>query len=311
MRVLEKIRFAVFTDLHHDTIPDGEKRLEEFLATVSRVAPDFIIQLGDLCYPTEENRFLLEKLERTGIPCYHVMGNHDSDRSSQKKVLEFYGIPRSYYSFVKGSFKFLVLDACHIERPQGTEPYGMRNYSGTTDPYPYLPPEQLVWLENELQSWTGDAIVFSHHSLVNSLARRGVSNRGEARAILEKGTANGKVLLCMNGHDHGHHAVEVSGIWYYTLNAMSYIWHGMKELYPYPPEVHNRYPGLKDIILYDVGLHGVVTITGDGGIVIQGMQGQYRNVTPADAGILHNRWNGVSIDPLVSSLHVQGREPHK
>lgn len=277
------------------------------MATVRRAAPDFIIELGDLCYPVEENRSLLEKLERTGVPCFHVIGNHDSDQSSQERVLQFYGMPRSYYSFVKAGIKFLVLDACHIERANCVEPYGMRNYNQTTDRYPYLPLEQLVWLEKELQSWTGDAVVFSHQSLVNDFARRGVANREEVRAILEKGTANGRVLLCMNGHDHGNHAVEVGGIWYYTLNAMSYIWHGMKEFYPYPKDVHDKYPGLKDIILYNEGLHAVVTITGDGEVVIEGMKGRYRNVTPADAGIVHNRWNGISVEPVVSSLKIEGK----
>ena len=44
------IRFAVFTDLHYDHIPDGDRRIKEFLETVRLKNPDFILSLGDLCY---------------------------------------------------------------------------------------------------------------------------------------------------------------------------------------------------------------------------------------------------------------------
>ena len=43
------IRFAVFTDLHYDHIPDGDRRIKEFLETVRLNNPDFIMSLGDLC----------------------------------------------------------------------------------------------------------------------------------------------------------------------------------------------------------------------------------------------------------------------
>ncbi len=110
--------------------------------------------------------------------------------------------------------------------------------------------------------------------------------------------------MCMNGHDHGDAAVEINGICYYTLNAMSYIWHGLKETYNYSKEIHERYPGLKDMILYQDGLHAIVTITGDGQLKIEGMKGNYQNITPTDVGIWNNRWNGVSIEPIVSSINM-------
>ena len=302
---MKRVTFAVCTDLHFDKIPDGERRLEEFLDTVRRTGPDFIVQLGDFCYPLPENRFLLERLEATGLPCCHVLGNHDSDVSSQQAALAFYGLSRSYYSFIRGGIKFLVLDGCYIERTEGAEPYGGRNYAHTADRCPVVPDEQLVWLEEELGGWCGDAVVFSHHSLINAFARRGIANRQQVRAILERGTGGGgRVLLAMNGHDHGDHAAQVNGIWYYTLNAMSYIWHGMKEMYPYPQEVHDRYPRLKDLILYRNGLHTVVTIEPDGAVSLAGMQSGYLHIAPADVGIRDQRWNDISIEPVVSPLRI-------
>lgn len=40
-------------------------------------------------------------------------------------------------------------------------------------------------------------------------------------------------FLGMNGHDHGDATIDINGICYYTLNSMSYIWHGVKEVFNY------------------------------------------------------------------------------
>lgn len=109
----------------------------------------------------------------------------------------------------------------------------------------------------------------------------------------------------MNGHDHGDGAVNINGICYYTLNSMSYIWHGLKETYNYSKETHERYPGLKDMILYKDGLHAIVTITTERQLEIEGMIGNYQNLKPSDVGIMDNVWNGVSIEPQVSSMNMQ------
>ncbi|MEO3944967.1 metallophosphoesterase [Gorillibacterium sp. CAU 1737] len=299
------VRFVVCTDLHADAVPDAKERLRECLDTVRRTSPDFLMVLGDLCHPHPHNQPLLDMIEESGVPCYHAVGNHDSDTCTQDEVLAFLKQSRSYYSFTAGMYKFLVLDACYIKTDEGTEPYGGRNYSTTSGVYPYIPVEQLVWLERELAEWDGHALVFTHHSLVNSFAKRGVANRDDVRALLEKGTRTGRVLLCMNGHDHGDEASVVNGICYYTLNSMTYIWQNVKPLFPYPVEVHEKYPGLANLILYENALHAVVTLTENGEISIQGMESDYRRVTPTDAGITNQKWNDVSIDPVVTSIRVK------
>lgn len=40
------IKFAVFTDLHYDHIPDGEQRLDEFIDSIRGENLDFIMSLG-------------------------------------------------------------------------------------------------------------------------------------------------------------------------------------------------------------------------------------------------------------------------
>lgn len=113
---MDKIKFAVFTDLHYDHIPDSDRRLQGFINKIKRTDIDFVIELGDFCYPIEENRIILKELEKLGLPCYYVIGNHDSDAFTREQVMCFLGMKNSYYSFVKGNIKFIVLDTCYIRR---------------------------------------------------------------------------------------------------------------------------------------------------------------------------------------------------
>ncbi len=302
---MDSIKFAVFTDLHYDHVPDGDRRIKEFMCKVNKAGIDFIIGLGDICYPIEENRVIVEELKKAEVPCYFTIGNHDTDMFSKEQAMRFLCMKNSYYSFIKGNTKFIVLDACFIKKGDGYIPYCKKNYNKDSDSYPYIPPKELSWLENELNDKCEHYIIFSHHSLANEFGQRGVFNREEVKSILDKANGNGKrVLMCMNGHDHGNAAVVINGICYYTLNAMSYIWHGIKETYNYSKEIHERYPYLKDMIMYQDGLHAIVTITGDGQLKIEGMKGNYQNITPSDVGIGNNLWNGVSIEPIVLSINT-------
>jgi hypothetical protein len=107
----------------------------------------------------------------------------------------------------------------------------------------------------------------------------------------------------MNGHDHGDDLKIIDGIHYYTLNSMSYIWHGTKKTFNYSKEIHEKYPHLKDMILYDEPLHVIVTIDENMNIRIDGMEGHYQNITPKDIGLGHT-WNAVSIEPRTSSSYI-------
>ncbi|SCG82438.1 hypothetical protein DW1_0830 [Proteiniborus sp. DW1] len=116
-------------------------------------------------------------------------------------------------------------------------------------------------LKNELADEDLYYVLFSHQSLSNDFMKRGISNREEIREILERRNEDVKrVLLCMNGHDHRDGVKVINGIHYYTLNSMSCFWHGIKETFNYSKEIHDRYPYLKDMILYEEALHAIVTI---------------------------------------------------
>lgn len=302
-----KMKFAVFTDLHYDVIHDGDRRINEFIELVKKENVDFVIELGDLCHPTDENKRIIVQLKDLGVPCFFSIGNHNSDTYQIDAVLKFFGMESSYYSFIFGSIKFIVLDANYIKTPNGYEPYHRRDYDKTTNAYPYVPQEELEWLKNEIKDERFYYVIFSHHSLSNDFIKRGVFNREEVRAILERRNLNEKkVLLCMNGHDHGDNIRILNGIHYYTLNSMSYIWHGLKETFNYSKDIHDRYPYLKDMILYEEPLHVIITIDGEMNVQIHGMEGHYQNIAPKDIG-LGNTWNNVTIEPKTSSLLIRNK----
>jgi hypothetical protein len=175
----------------------------------------------------------------------------------------------------------------------------------STEDYPYVPAKEIEWLDRELNDDQYYFVIFSHHSLTNSFKKRGISNQKEIRDVLERrNRKDKKVLLCMNGHDHGDDLKIINGIPYYTVNSMSYIWHGVKEIFSYSREIHEKYPYLKDMILYEEPLHVIVNIDENMTITIDGMEGHYQNITPKAIG-LGNVWNAVSIEPKTSSVIIK------
>lgn len=255
------IRFLVFADLHYDTVPDGDARVEALAARIEAVRPDFVLSLGDLCRPVEENCAVLRRLGAAGAPVHHLVGNHDTDHGPLRRTLDFLGLERDYYSFTVDGVRFLMLNA------GGSKPL-------------CLPVAQLDWLRQEMEDPALRYVVCSHHSLANDFAQRGVANREAVRALLE----TRRTLLCLNGHDHGDDCRVLNGIPYFTVNASSYLWHGVRRMTDFPEEMRRRYPVLNDCLLLDGPLSAVVEIDG-GHVSIRGMRGAWRASTPTDVGL--------------------------
>lgn len=85
-----KIIFGVCSDVHQDLFYNSEDRLSKFIKVANESQVDFIIQLGDFCYPKEENRDFLTIWNSFKGPNFHVLGNHDHDRGSKEETLKFW-----------------------------------------------------------------------------------------------------------------------------------------------------------------------------------------------------------------------------
>lgn len=284
------MRFLVFTDLHYDAVPDGDRRLMELMKAAKEKEADFIINLGDTCYPKVDNKKIVEVIRSCGIPCYTIPGNHDTSIWSELEALSFWGLRKTYYSIVYGNVKFIFLNT--VESEDGT----------------FIPEGQIAWLQEELMS-NYYFVILTHQSLSNNFVTsngksRGIQNRKEIQNILEKNNGERQILLCINGHDHGCDVKQINGIYYYTLNSASYIWQNVKELFPYGEGIHKKYPYLKNMILYKQALHCMITIDDIGNIIIEGVEGDYLNVSPENIG-MSSMWNGVNVMPNTLSIEMK------
>lgn len=149
-----KIRFGIMADIHQDFMYKAEERLATFIARMNDENVDFIIQLGDFCFPFPNNKSFLSIWEQFNGPRYHVLGNHDMDRSTKKGMMDFLGIEKNYYSFDCGNYHFIVLDPNYLSIDGQDIDYEHGNYFNYPDSINNLPDEQLEWLKADWQIQT-------------------------------------------------------------------------------------------------------------------------------------------------------------
>lgn len=303
---MPKATFAVMTDFHYEHIPDGDWRLREFTKRAVADKVDFIIQLGDFCQPIEKNERLLQILGGNQIPVYHLLGNHDMDDYSKEEMLEWFHLKNSFYAFTYGAVRFIVLDANFIRREGCIIEYSRSKYRKAPGEYPYIPDDEMAWLERELLESLYPVILFSHQSLENGFRNRGVSNGGTVHALIKSCRDKGKkILCCINGHDHSDSLEVLDDVYYLTVNSISYKWLEFRALGK-EDQVKSRYPDIQDIILYQEPLSCTVTVHDNDDIEIKGMNGQFQyHFSPQEFGI--DRWDGRPVTAGIENRILRNR----
>jgi predicted phosphodiesterase len=221
----ERLRVGLITDLHHADKPSaGTRHYRETLGKLAEAATqfekdrvNFIVELGDLIDAADsvetEQRYLKtinREFSAISKDRHYVPGNHCVDTLTKTEFLDGVEQKQSYYSFDRGEFHFVVLDACF--RSDG-EPYGRKN-SQWNDAN--IPAAEVEWLQADLKSSSKKSIVFAHQRLDVS-NDHGVRNCPEVRKIFEE---SGKVLAVFQGHSHQNDLKDIGGIHYCTLVAM-------------------------------------------------------------------------------------------
>jgi predicted phosphodiesterase len=221
----EPLRVGLITDLHYaDKPPAGSRHYRESLVKLAEAAIQFekdkmtfVVELGDLIDAADavemEQRYLKTiNQEFSGISKdrHYVLGNHCVDTLTKAEFLDGVGQKQSYYSFDRGDFHFVILDACF--RNDG-EPYGRKN-SKWNDAN--IPAVEVEWLRADLKATSKQTIVFAHQRLDVS-TDHGVENCPEVRKVFED---SGKVLAVFQGHSHQNDLKDIGGIHYCTLVAM-------------------------------------------------------------------------------------------
>ena len=196
--VQDSVRFIVIGD--SGTGDSRQLEVAKQMAAYRAKFPfTFGILLGDNLYGSERPQDYAKKFERPYQPLiaakveFHAaLGNHDDP--NQKFYKPFNLDRQRYRTFKKGNVRFFVLDSN------------------------YLDPEQLKWLEKELQASGSDwKIPYFHHPLYTTATRGPVI---EARAALEPMFEKYGVDVVFTGHEHVYERIHPQkGIYYFVAGG--------------------------------------------------------------------------------------------
>ena len=197
----DSLKFAVLGDFG-----DGSDEQYELAAEMARVHQrfpyEFVITVGDNLYGSERPQDFARKFEvpykwllDQGVKFYASLGNHDSREQRYYKLFNMDG--KTYYSFKPDTqnVKFLALES------------------------DYLEPEQVGWLQKELEGSREDwKIPFFHHPPYSSGGRHGSHVRH--REVLEPLFVKHNVSVVFTGHDHIYERVQPQqGIVYFVAGS--------------------------------------------------------------------------------------------
>jgi Calcineurin-like phosphoesterase len=195
------LKFGVLGDF--GTGEPAQYQLAEQMAKLHEKFPyELVILVGDNMYGGERAEDFRTKFEvpykpllERGVKFYASLGNHDARNQRFYKLFNMNG--KLYYSFKapKQNVRFFALETTYAE------------------------PEQMAWIEKELESATDDwKIPFFHHPLYSSGARHGSDLR--LRSSLEPLFVQNQVKVVFTGHDHFYERTKLQkGIAYFVVGS--------------------------------------------------------------------------------------------
>jgi len=247
-----KIRFAHLTDIHlkPGLVPEAGMAKAFQHAQSAKPKVDFIINGGDSIMDaleadkqktqTQWDLFHSILKKENNLPIYHCIGNHDvwgwfikNDKPEADKlygkqwVVDTLQLSNRYYSFTKNSWHFIILDNVQLNPAGGY--------------IAFLDPEQLSWLQQELERSKDKFVCIVSHIPILSICAGLFFNKTEANGDLKiqrnlmhtDFLALKKIFLnypnikcCLSGHIHLQDELEYLGIKYYCNGAVSGNWWG-------------------------------------------------------------------------------------
>lgn len=266
------MKFSIFADLHHlpgvfmgGTYDDLD--LIEQRAVKENCS--FIIHAGDFSHGPAHVTDYVERYNNLSIPTYHCLGNHDSDKTSYAETLRLYNMPDGHYFFDNGGYRFIICDPNYYYVNGEYIHYDLGNYYKYGAYRDYMPPDQLEWLRETIDSSEYPCVLISHESFERP---DGVQNREEVLAIINEANREKphSVILCINGHHHRDFIRILDNVCYFDLNSASYDWVSIKHNC-YPEELCREYSLLSNTVVYNDPIHAVITLEGTS-ITIEGME---------------------------------------
>ena len=245
------IRFAHLTDVHVEPELAADQGMAACLQHVQAQpdAPEFLLFGGDCVFDsmaidatrTGDLWDLWKRVlkDSNSLSTEFCIGNHDvfgwtktkSKATGQEAnygkawALEMLGLSKSYRSFEKAGWHFIVLDSIHPLED---------HYMGRLDD------EQMAWLVNDLNkvSPTTPVLILSHIPIFSVTSMLGPKTTGEANStVISSGSMHSdwrdlralfrkhpNVKLCLSGHTHLIDRVDSAGVTYICDGAVSGDW---------------------------------------------------------------------------------------
>ena len=280
-----EILFGICADVHHSTVRDEKWRVEKFIAEANDRKADFVIQLGDLTNFSNAGLEVAQLFQNFNGPCYHVLGNHETERSNKRSILDMLGQKDNYFSFDVGDYHFVVLDTNYDKVGNEYIDYDSRRGDNC-----YISAAQLQWLEADLAATEKRCFLFTHATcevgdwrIVNLHDFLNVIWRTNQRARYNK------VTMVFSGHDHADEYRFKGGIHYLIVNSMShkYIDPACCKLSSHAEQTKVSYGELKHMIPYKDPLYAFVRLKPNGLIQIMGKQSEYVGNSPMELHWAH------------------------
>lgn len=239
------LRIAHITDVHLKNKFGAPAKFVKCLHHIQQQQPkvDFILNGGDVVFDmnkesigTIAEQWALVKSTmkaECSLPVHYCLGNHDIWWNEDSRTQSFYGkryamnqleLVKPYYSFIKGGWKFIILDSVHLDIDQTW-------YIGK------LGDEQFAWLENELQHTdpATPVLVMSHipiltavlmieDDIVNRWVMTGGDMHTDTSKIISLFYKHPNVKLCLSGHIHLRDKVLYNNVTYICNGAVSGAW---------------------------------------------------------------------------------------
>lgn len=300
------MKFLLFADLHHhpgifmggtwEDLRLMQRRAEEEQC-------DFIIHAGDFCHGPTLVPDYVQAYNDFHIPSYHVLGNHDSDKTPFEETLKLYHMPNDYYFFDVKGYRMIVLNPnCYYLDGEYIH-YSMGNYFAHGALRDYMPPEQLQWLEETIAASPFPCILISHESFERP---DGVKNREAVLEIIRKANQNhpGRVILCINGHHHRDFIRILDQVCFLEMNSASFDW--LENTHTlFPEEMCKEIYHLNHTVVYNDPLYAIVTLEGSE-ITIQGTESSmFMGVTREMTGNPPFDKAGRPVTPRVQSAKIK------
>ena len=324
------VSFIVYTDLHIDIMHDSIARMEVVLREAKRLHVDFILHLGDIAYPDsafieehstlsiakrrenphflndrdDEKQMYFSILEKSGIPCFGVLGNHEIDSCDKTTAWQYLRMPDRYHSFDCGGVRFIALDTNNIRHNGEYIHYDHGNYfKHEKNEINWIDPEQLDWLEGEVMASPYPCVLMSHAPIVQY-----VSNVDDIYALIRRANSSQrKIILAMAGHTHVDGLCVREGVPFWDVNSISNIWLGSEyKTVRYSETISRIYPHMCKIAPYWDALFAHVTIDSEG-IHIKGRETSFVGSSPQSLGVPYGSYPH---SPIIASRLLSLKNIH-